>query len=239
MSFNKFIKKIYKKGLKVFNQQKKCIYLSFGENCLTDRILERHHIKSFSSPYSSGRSNIEYILQIEKENFKSLLDKKYLYIDIVGDQRVVRNKKYICSNRYSESCMQDFEFTHHNVLEDDTIRKIISRRCKVLKSFEKKRVYIFYHHRFCKCTDEEKLIADLVELKELYEKKAKSVSVILFTQVIVDNYRDRKVVYENVNNIDKYMFYTLNVWEGSDDDIFWAKCDDDLIKIMIDDIKER
>lgn len=46
------------------------IYLSFGENCLTDRLLERHGLKSFATPFSWGLSNVEYILQIEKDKYK-------------------------------------------------------------------------------------------------------------------------------------------------------------------------
>ena len=46
---------------KVQKLKKDKLYLSFGENCLTDNILSRYNIKSYSTPYSSARSNIEYI----------------------------------------------------------------------------------------------------------------------------------------------------------------------------------
>lgn len=235
----KQIKKTYKKILKICNKYKKDVYLSFGENCLTDRILERHHIKSFSSPYSSGRSNVEYILQIEKEEFKDLLEKEYLYRDVVGNHNVVRNRKYICSNIYDESCMSDFEFTHHNVLSDENIRMTIGRRCNTLLHLQEKNLHIFYHHRICDRTDESKLIEDLSELKKLYEKRAKSVTVTMFTQKKVEKEEERRVEHNKVMDIDCYTFYTLNIWEGSDDNIFWAKCDDDLIKIMINDVKKK
>lgn len=239
MSTKKQLKRIYKKILKLVNKYKKNVYLSFGENCLTDRILERHHIKSFSSPYSSGRSNVEYILQIEKEAFRDLLEKQYLYRDVVGDHNVVRNKKYTCTNIYDESCMRDFEFTHHDVLSDDIIRNTISRRCQALLEIQKKNLHIFYHHRICDSTNEGKLIEDLAELKRLYEQRAKSVSVTMFTQKKVEEEEERRVDHKRVNDIDIYTFYTLNIWEGSDDNIFWAKCDDDLIKTMINDVKKR
>lgn len=42
-------------------------YLSLGENCLADDILKRYKLKSFSTPYSPTRSNIEYAIQSEKK----------------------------------------------------------------------------------------------------------------------------------------------------------------------------
>ena len=44
-------------------------YISIGENCLADDILKRFNMKSFSSPYASSRSNIEYILAFENSEF--------------------------------------------------------------------------------------------------------------------------------------------------------------------------
>lgn len=43
------------------------INLSFGENCFAERMLERHEQKSFATPYSWGRSNIEYVLHLERD----------------------------------------------------------------------------------------------------------------------------------------------------------------------------
>lgn len=42
------------------------IWLSLGENCLSDNILSRHSLKSFSTPFSHARSNIDYALELEK-----------------------------------------------------------------------------------------------------------------------------------------------------------------------------
>lgn len=66
----------YIKKIKHIND--KYVIVSFGENCLTDNILSRNDLKSFSTPYSSGRSNIEYILAHEKEYFNDFLNSAYL-----------------------------------------------------------------------------------------------------------------------------------------------------------------
>ena len=54
------------------------VVLSLGENCLPDDILRRNGLKSFSSPYASGRSNIEYVLSFENERFGDFLNPEYL-----------------------------------------------------------------------------------------------------------------------------------------------------------------
>ncbi|MCQ2587766.1 MAG: papain-like cysteine peptidase [Treponema sp.] len=43
-----------------------------GENCLPDNILSRNDLKSFSSPFSYCRSNIEYILAFEKDVIQAI-----------------------------------------------------------------------------------------------------------------------------------------------------------------------
>ena len=99
-------------------------------------------------------------------------------------------------------------------------------------------MYILYHHRICKDTDIDLLIRDLSELKEIYENQCDKVHLIAFTQKIVSSENERRVEKIYTNGIYMYYFYTLNVWSGSDQDIFWARCDDDLISQMIQDIKE-
>ena len=233
----KQIKKFKKKILKFRNRRKRNIYLSFGENCLTDRILERHGIKSFSSPYSSGRSNIEYLLQIEEADFADLVNTDYLEYGVADNKRVARNTKYTCENRYDESCMKGFEFTHHDVLGKEEMRKTIKRRCIAMLELKGKHLHIYYHHRLCPETDEERLLADLRKLKAIYESRCEQVTLVMFTQSIVSDAAERRVLREEKNGVIKYTFFTLKPWAGADNSVFWAECDDDLIKTMIHETK--
>ncbi|MDE6435198.1 MAG: papain-like cysteine peptidase [Lachnospiraceae bacterium] len=148
-----------KQVLKVLNKETKRIsrslnrrkYLSFGENCLTDDILSRYDLKSFSSPFASGRSNVEYILQIEKDMYKDFLNLQFLEYGYDGEKKVVRQKQYNeLSNVYDDSCMKGFEFTHHDVIADGKKRASIERRVRRIQSLKNCTLYIFYHHRFCK-----------------------------------------------------------------------------------------
>lgn len=215
------------------------IYLSFGENCLTDNILERHGIKSFSTPYSSARSNIEYILQIERDHFRCFLNPADLYYDYIGNKRVVRLKKYTnIQNTYKSAHMKGFEFTDHDVLGNKEIKEKFEHRTSRMLNLKNRNLCIFYHSRLSQKTDTELLIKHLCELKEMYEKRCKNVNVIAFSQVIVDNPQQRKIEVDKKSGIYMYRFYVLKEWSGDDQDVFWAKCDDDLIAEMIRDVQK-
>lgn len=212
------------------------VFLSFGENCLTDDILKRYNIKSFSTPYSSGRSNIEYILQIEKDRYNDFLNPDYLEYGYADDHQVVRLKKYMhVRNVYNCAHMQGFEFTHHNVLGETSAREKMKRRASRMLKLRNNEINIFYHSRSTPETDENMLLTHLAELKSIYESRCKTVNVYMFTQIIVDDDSLRRVECQMKRGIHVYNFYVLNEWAGTDQDIFWAKCDDDLIETMIRD----
>lgn len=50
------------------------LWLSLGENCLSDAILKRHGLKSFSTPFSLCRSNVDVVNQATEQSFTGLLD---------------------------------------------------------------------------------------------------------------------------------------------------------------------
>lgn len=194
MNINNYIKRIKKDISKNIELSKKNICFSIGENCLPDNILNRYNLKSFSSPYSSGRSNIEYILYYEHEEFKSFVDNKLLRKELFNNtSEVIRNQKIQLNNTYHESCMNGFEFTHHNVLEDDKARAAIKRRCSRLLGLHNKNIVMLYHHRLCENTDEMLLIKHLKELSDIYKQRNNKVSIFCFTQTIVNDLSQRKV----------------------------------------------
>lgn len=172
------------------------IYVSFGENYLTDNILSRYNIKSFTTPYSHGRSNIEYLNAIENDNFAYFIDPDYLkYEDSYGKQ-VVRSIYYTKQNNiYENSVMQGFEFTHHDVLNNPIHIDAFNRRINRLKVLSNAHLYIFYHHRYCEKTNEKQLLSDLSKMHDIYTKRNNFVHIILFTQKLVDTPLNRKEIY--------------------------------------------
>ncbi len=233
------LKKFFKR---YYGRSENDIYISFGENCLPDHLLDRYGLKSFTTPYSHGRSNIEYINAIEKDDFAHFLEKDYLKYCECNGKNVVRNFYYIkLNNIYEDSVMKGFEFTHHDVISSERCRAQFRRRIKRIKEIRNKNLYIFYHNRLCTQTNEKQLLNQLYNLYTRYSEQNNNVFVILFSQIIVEDREERKVVYEFKDGIHIFRFYTLEVWasNGINDDVFWAKTDDDLVCKMMNFIQEK
>lgn len=218
--------------------ERKAIVFSIGENCLTDDVLKRNGLKSFSSPYASSRSNVEYVLAFEEERFRDFLNPEFLREEEAFGKAVVRNKKYVAvKNTYHSSCTNGFEFTHHNVLSDDKARETFERRCQRLLDLEGYDITLVYHHRMCEQTDEKLLGRHLAQLARIYANKKNRVRIFAFTQVLVEDPSERRAVKYKQGEICFYRFYTLHEWGGNDQDFFWARADDDLLQFMVEDIK--
>ncbi|MCC6600944.1 MAG: hypothetical protein IT223_09760 [Crocinitomicaceae bacterium] len=218
----------------------KTLYVSFGENCLPDNILDRHKLKLLTTPFSHGRSNVEYILQLEKDQYKDLLNPSFLRHEFLEGKEVSRLKKYMAlQNSYHELHTNGFEFTHHDVIRSESVRlKMKERLAELLRRKGKNKFVIFYHHRANANTRIELLLEDLKKLKCIYSTSNIQSEIICFTQKIIKNSNERKLIHEILNGIHFFTFYTLNEWAGDDEDIFWARNDEDLIAEMIDAVKK-
>jgi hypothetical protein len=217
----------------------KKVYVSYGENCLTDNILQRHLVKSFTTPFSHGRSNIEYILHLEKDDYKDFVNLEHLKYEELGGKNVARLKTYRhIRNDYNEQHKNGFEFTHHDVIKHEKMRLKMTKRVQLLRDLKgKKKFVMVYHHRLNPTTDSDLLLQDLKELKLLYSTPKVHSEVVCFTQSIVNDKKDRKVVHTTRDGVHCFVFHTENEWAGNDNHIFWANCDDDLIAEMIRFIK--
>jgi glycosyltransferase involved in cell wall biosynthesis len=239
--FKKPIKTIVAKGKGKLNLLfSKKIYVSYGENCLTDNILQRHFLKSLTTPFSHGRSNVEYILQLERDNYKDFLNPEYLRYEVLGKKEVPRLKKYnVVDNQYNDAHENGFEFTHHDVINNESHRFKMNKRVHALRKLNgRKKFIILYHHRSNSRTNIDLLLKHLQELKELYSSNSLTSEVICFTQNIISDTIDRKLSYAQNNGIHYFIFHTMNEWAGDNNDIFWAKCDEDLIVQMLSIVKK-
>jgi len=211
--------------------------VSIGENCLTDNILSRYGLKSFSTVYSHCRSNIDYAIALEKESYKNLLEDKFLYYDnSQGNRKVVRNNNYsINDNIFNHMHIKGFEFTHHDILGNIAFRKSMERKRDRLLNYKgKKNFNFFYHYRLNPNISISYILKRAKEFLTYYEKNNKKCRFIIFTQIIIKHKKERrleKVAYSE--SIVIYTFYTLDIWGGDDPEILWARNDDDLIKEML------
>jgi hypothetical protein len=238
------LKRIKERLIREYRQLKQRLsdtyYVSIGENCLTDNILDRFNIKSFSTPYSHGRSNIDYAIHLESEKYQNLLNPEFLYYDYVGETKVVRNKHYSKSDKiYSSLHLNGFEFTHHDVINNKNQRESYERKILRMCTLDsRKKLKFIYHYRNNEDKDIELFISKANDFLNFYLERNIKSELIFFTQEIVSKKDERALIkVHDSEKIKGYVLRTLETWAGDDQDVFWARKDDDLLLKMIKEIK--
>ena len=234
------IKKIIRKHEDFKKRISNVYYLSIGENCLTDNILDRHKIKSFSTPYSHGRSNLDYAIALEEDNYKNLLNPDSLKYEYAEEMEVVRNKRYLSSDDiYNKLHQNGFEFTHHDVIKDNSQKESYERKILRMQSLDnQKKIKFLYHYRNNENKDFKLIIKKAGIFLSYYKRRNIKCEFVFFTQDIVLKKEDRSLIkITEGNDIKGFVFKTMEVWEGDDPEVLWARKDEDLIRKMIKKIK--
>ena len=217
------------------------LWLSLGENCLSDSILERSDLKSYSSIYGSARSNIDYGIAMQSQNYKGLFNKdNAVYGSLYGADRLRSSLYNKSDDIFHEIHSNGFEFTHHDWVKNESFIKTFERRiARTQESIGKKNFVFLYHHRYTEKSDISLLVNKLHEFKNFFEVNDKVCHIILFYQNKISSPSERKISMKNENSgVIEFIFHTQDIWGGSNDDIFWARVDDDLIKEMIEESKK-
>lgn len=218
------------------NQDDGVVWISLGENCLSDDILKRFYLKSYSSLYASGRSNIDYNIAMHRQGYRGLFDDANATYGYVDQEKVLRNISYTLDDDiYHELHTQGFEFTHHDWLAHPESKAALMRRVKRMNEEIGQKHYVFlYHHRYTQKSNLDLLTRKLATFKQFFEQGGKRCFIILFYQEQVADARQRQLTL--VNNHDgvlQFRLHTLHQWAGMDQAIFWARVDNDLIKKML------
>jgi hypothetical protein len=222
--------------------EQQVLWLSLGENCLPDDILQRHHRKSYSSPYSSGRVNIDYATELEKDGYKHLLEKESLVYGETWGKKVVRSTYYAkCDDIFEAAHMQGFEFTHHNPLALSADKNSFERRIGRLNEARYVKDFVFfYHHRRTEKSNFDLLRKKLNDFRSFYSNGKARCAIVLFYQSIVHTDDQRRLEVNPINpDLIEFVFHTKAVWAGDDDRIFWAHVDDDLITKMFEEVDKH
>ncbi|NTV83021.1 MAG: hypothetical protein HGA23_01820, partial [Bacteroidales bacterium] len=171
-----------------------------------------------------------------KSNYEGLMLPENLKHGLSEKKKVVRSTLFNqCDNIYNDMHMKGFEMTHHDVIDSEKDRENFNRKIeRQLEIRGNKKVVFLYHHRVNKNSNLDLIFKKASEFSEIYSKGKYSCSVIVFSQKTIPDKDERKVYYKKIkHNIHFFEFYTLQLWGGKDDDLFWARTDDDLIKKMI------
>lgn len=209
--------------------------MSIGENCLPDDILSRHGLKSFSTPFSSGRTNIDYVLAADQSDYVGLLDPSNCIDDVTSDgKQIKRSTLYACTpGLFASSVSKGFEFTHHDIVGNAAHRASYERKIDRWISVreEGSPVMLLYHHRHVG----DLRIAEIVDrLDRLCERFRGPAIAIMMYQSICRERSDRSVIFSSLGkSVLVARFNTPAIWEGRDGNLMWARVDDDLIAEML------
>lgn len=218
-------------------------WLSLGENCLPDDVLKRHGLKSSSSPFSSTRSNVDYVIEANRTDFAGFLDKRNLVRDDAFGSPVIRSTLYPCdTGLFERSVSLGFEFTHHDVIENLKHRESFERkiaRWRTLRASAEPVVFL-YHHRRTSTNRLAPVVSKLQQFADDFDRDAAGRSrIILFYQEIVSDPAQRDVdLRVESKNVSAARLRTEFVWGGKDPHIFWARNDDDLFASLIRQMQE-
>lgn len=215
------------------------VFCSIGENCLGQGVLDRFELPSIVSPFSWGRSNIDYVQSIVDEDFVDFLNPAFLCYRERYQKRLLTNWKYKCTEGLFEpSVSQEFEFTHHDVLASDEARASMQRkvdRFRNLVKSDEATVFLYHHRSFA---DIEPVIHKLRQFAaSVGHTRSAPTSVVAFTQGLVSDDSERRLEHRQIGNISLYVLHTRKVWGGNDKDVFWGIVDDDLFGPMLEQIK--
>ena len=192
------------------------VNISLGENCLMDALLSKYGIKQESYAFGSVRTNIEYNLEIIKDNFEDFLKSDLLVKKTVnGTQKVYKNKKYskVQNDIYCSSVIDSFEFTHHNVLDNNKDIDSYNRKIERTKiALESNDIIFWYHYRYSTNNNLEILIKQFDYFIKYLSKKnnKKKYQICIFTQIVSDDIHFINEQYNNNINIVKC--YEKNIW---------------------------
>jgi ubiquinone/menaquinone biosynthesis C-methylase UbiE len=189
-------------------------FISIGETCLTDAVLEKLHLKKESYPFGSSRSNIEYILQAIGEDFEHFIDPTVLVKQVNAvNQKVMVNTRYSSSEDiYHILSSSLYEFTHHDLdlIENrDSFSRKVERFRNILRS--EKEVCFIYYNVISPNRDIVKIFSYLRSFLELLEKKYNKKSKCILWYQTISN-AGRKVIINQDKDILSAEFVTPEKW---------------------------
>lgn len=224
------------------NQDGKTVWLSLGENCLPDDILSRFHLKSYSSPFASCRSNIDYLIEMHTNKYDNLFDEESVSKFSLDGGTVLRSIVYNKSHPiYHNLHTNGFEFTHHNWIDNPDLKQSLQRRLRRMVSDIGCKDFVFlYHHRITESSDTQKIRLKLSLFADFFTSNYKKCKIIFFYQNLTSEDSERRVITKDLDdNVLEYEIITTHAWEGSNQNIFWARVDNDLLKTMIESAKNH
>ena len=212
------------------------LWLSIGENCLGNDVLRRFGLHAPSTPYSSARSNLDHVLQLERNDYEGFLDDAALADGVTAGNKPVSLSKSVASSNgmYRQGPNTVFEFTHIDPRtaqgKADMYRRV--QRMLDLRRDGTRKVFL-YHHRGSKGFNSA-AVAKLSEGAAEFLSRHRNASMVFFTQLIVPDPSHRAVTLTaTAPGCVFFNLATVSPWGGNDPDMLWARKDNDLLTQML------
>tara|TARA_B100000674_G_C37916140_1_gene951012 strand:- start:802 stop:1509 length:708 start_codon:yes stop_codon:yes gene_type:complete len=217
-------------------KDERIIWLSCGENCMPINVLRRHNKKAPSTPFSTGRGDVEQIQYHEQTDYKNFLNPDYL---IKADSYT--NQCYLnISKKSSGACKPGkyffLELTHHDP-NSKADREAIERRINRMRDLKKtnEKIVLFYHHRSNRGFEKnrEHIKKHFIKILERYSQSA---TALCYSQNIIST-KEKKGLSLISSHQGRITFCTLNThnpWAGNNLDFFFGRVDDNLFRKMFE-----
>lgn len=212
------------------------LWLSVGENCLGGDVLRRFGLTAPSTPFSSARSNLDHLLQLERSGYEVFLDDEALVEGVTsGNRPAVLSRTVVSGNgMFRQGPNSAFEFTHVDPRTPEG-KAGMARRCQRMLDLraDGTRKIFLYHHRGSKGFGPA-AVKRLSEGAAEFLSRHRNARMVFFTQLIVPDPAQRAVSRTaTAPGCTFFNLATLAPWGGNDPDLLWARKDNDLLQEML------
>ena len=213
------------------NNNKDTIWLACGENCMPIDILRRHGRNAPSTPYSSGRSDIEHLSHFESTEYRDLLKNDYIIKANALTGECYLNIAKKSSGLCRPGRHQYLEFTHHNP-DNEKDLKALQRRTDRMLTLRKinRPITFFYHHRSSTGFEETKSMIKkrFIGILDYYT----NATALCYSQQIIEKEKQKGFDFLKTfgGKVNFCTLKTQNVWGGNNLNHFFGRNEDQILK---------
>jgi hypothetical protein len=206
-------------------------WVSLGENCVSQWIINDLGLKTIISPYSWGFSTIDHIINLQEEDFtiENYAQENHPFLH---EKYTIHKTSKNSNDSFFVSSSKTFAFRHHDFFSNYDNYKKIKRRMNRYKSLNSDEIVFLYHHRIGQTPSSEYVRSRLEYFLLEYYPKAKA---LMFYEVESKQKGIRLV--EDKNNVFEIEVKTIVTHESQKRG--WKLENSDLHKKMLDYVLEH
>jgi hypothetical protein len=187
---------------------KNIIWVSLGENCVSQQIINKLGVKTAVSPYSWAFSTIDHIINLQEEDFL-IKDYEQATCPILKEKYSVHKGSKNSNDSFFVKTGKTLAFRHHDFFSNSENYEKIKRRMDRHKSLAGDGVVFLYHHRIGDTPNCEYVRSKIEYFLDKYYPEAKA---LMFYEVKDKQIEMRLVQYKN--NVFEFEIKTPDLHKG-------------------------